>query len=114
MLGGRKTAFVAGAASTAVVVLRWRPLLKQTVKWCVDGSARLKVAATRGFENLSDVVYEAQQELADDRRGREAGADAPTDGDASLDVGVDAPAAAMVATNGHVPPDRARRTATMV
>jgi hypothetical protein len=114
VLGGRKTAFVAGAASTAVVVLRWRPLLRQTVKWCVDGSERFKVAATRGIENLADVVYEARQEVAHDRRGREATADAPTEADASPDVAVDAPAAALVATNGHVPPTRSRRTGTMV
>jgi hypothetical protein len=60
----RRAVFLLGACSGAVAVVRWRPLLKHSVILGLEGGARLKVLLGQGFENVVDVVFDAQSVVA--------------------------------------------------
>ena len=55
--------FIAGLFSGAVVVAKWRSLLKRFVKWSLVASARVQRVVATGVENVSDVTEEARFEL---------------------------------------------------
>jgi len=58
-----KAAFFAGICSGAVLVTKWRPILKQGVKSGIQGSAKVREVCVKAMENVSDVAYEVRSEL---------------------------------------------------
>lgn len=60
---GKGKLFVAGLLSGAMVVAKWRSLVKRCVKLSLLASARLQQAAATGIENLSDITEEARFEM---------------------------------------------------
>jgi hypothetical protein len=71
---------VVGACCGAVVARRWRPLVKRAVVAGIVGRSKLKTAAARVAENLTDVTDEAITEL---RVNAAMPSPAPMDGHAS-------------------------------
>jgi hypothetical protein len=58
----RKTTFLAGLCSGAIVAVNWRTLLKKTLIVGMLGEAKLKTSMVRGYETVSDIAHEARWE----------------------------------------------------
>ncbi len=63
----RTKAFLVGLSSGALLLAKWRDLLKATIKVTLRASSRAQKIAVRGVENIGDIAHEARSELAPDR-----------------------------------------------
>jgi hypothetical protein len=72
MVGGGsfvKGAFALGVASGVVLVTKWRPILKESIRTGVRATAVVQEASVKVMENVADVAYEVRAEMGSNGDG---------------------------------------------
>jgi hypothetical protein len=64
----KKTTYILGLASGAILALNWRLLVKEGIKISVKVGREVKRVSAETMEDIEDAKAEAMQDLADEER----------------------------------------------